>query len=79
MAVQRLTWSNAVLLQQNSDRLLRELRDTMRRFEARYEIASSRVEDEVAAGRLRETAEICEWLIALRTHRLLQDEQQARA
>lgn len=79
MTVQHLTWSSAQLLQQNRDRLLRELRGKMKRYEARYEIASSRVEDEVASGRLRETAEVCDWLIALRTYRLLQDEQQARS
>lgn len=79
MAVERLTWSNAQLLQQNLDRLLRELRDKMRRYEARYELPSSRVEDEVASGRLRETAEVCDWLILLRTYRLLEDEQQARS
>jgi hypothetical protein len=78
MAVEHLTWSNAQLLQQNTDRLLRELRKTLKQFEARYEIASSRLEEELAAGRLRETTEICDWLIAFRTYRLLEDEQQAR-
>ena len=78
MAVQHLTWSSAQLLQQNTDRLLRELHNKLAHFEARYEIPSSRVEDELAAGRLRETTEICDWLIILRTYRLLQDEQQAR-
>ena len=78
MAVERLTWSNALLLQQNTDRLLRELRDKLGRYEARYEMASSRVEEELTAGRLRETTEICDWLMAFRTHRLLEDERQAR-
>jgi hypothetical protein len=78
MAVGHVTWDNALLLQQNTDRLLRDLHKKMRRYEARYEIASSRLESEMAAGRLRETAEICDWLIALRTYRLLQDEQAAR-
>ena len=79
MAVEHLSWDNAQLLQKNTERLLRDLKEKMRNCEARYEIASSRVEEEVAAGRLRETAEVCEWLIAIRTYRLLQDEQQARA
>lgn len=79
MAVEKLAWSNDMLLQQNADRLLQELRDKMRRYEARYEIASGRIEEELASGRLRETAEVCDWLIAFRTYRRLQDEQQARA
>ncbi len=79
MTVEHLTWSNTQLLRQNTDRLLRELRNKLALFEARYELPSSRVEEELAAGRLRETTEICDWLIALRTYRLLQDEREARA
>lgn len=78
MAVERPSWSNAVLLRQNTDRLLRELRDKLGRYEARYEMASGRVEGELTAGRLRETTEICDWLMAFRTYRMLTEAQHRR-
>jgi len=78
VAVEGLVWGNAALLQQNRRRLMGELREKIRRYEARYEIASSRVEVELKSGRLRETAEICDWLIAFRTYLALEHEQQAR-
>lgn len=75
MAVEHVAWPNAALLEQNRHRLMGELRAQMKRFEARYELPSSRLEDELKAGRLRETAEVCEWVMALHAYRALEHEQ----
>ena len=64
MAIQEAAWGNAELLEQNRLRLLEDSERKMREFEARYELRSDRVEAEMDAGRLRETAEICDWVIA---------------
>ena len=71
MTVRDRAPGDAALLEQNRERLLKELRHKIRRYEARFELSSERLEAEVASGRLRETAEICEWLIAFETYRTL--------
>jgi hypothetical protein len=71
MAVQHVEWDNRVLLDQNRTRLLRSLRRKLRGYEARFELSSDRLDQELAAGRLRETAEICDWVIAFHTYRAL--------
>lgn len=71
MAVQHVAWDNQALLAQNKERLLKDLRRRLRAFEGRFELSSERVEEELASGRLRETAEVCDWVIALRTYRAL--------
>lgn len=69
MTVEYDTWSNPGLLEENRKRIVRAALQKMRRYEARYELLSSSVEEEMNAGRLVETAEICDWLIAY--HRYL--------
>ena len=76
MSVQQAVWDTSELLEQNRQRLLKELRREIREYEARYELSSDRVEKELEAGRLRETGEICDWLIAAEMYRALQNESQ---
>ena len=75
MTVEPRVWDDAALLEQNRRRLLDDLRQKISGYEARYELSSDGVEAELATGRLRETAEICDWLIALRAYRTLEHEQ----
>lgn len=76
--MRQLIWDNAELLEQNRQRLLKELRALMWGYEARYELGSDWVEAELAAGRLRETAEVCDWVISLHAYRTLLEEAQLR-
>jgi hypothetical protein len=48
-------------------------------FETRYELPSAEVERAVDEGRIRETAEVAEWIIAMRALRRIERERQARA
>lgn len=48
-------------------------------FEARYELPSAEVELAVDEGRIRETAEVAEWIIAVKALRRIERERQARA
>lgn len=70
--------TDRAVLEQNA----RNLRDSLRRrihaYEARYEIVSERLEAELAAGRLPETAEISRWVIMWRTLRSLTSETNGR-
>ena len=43
--------------------------EPLREYEARYEIASDGMEQEVAKGRMRETAEVSRWVVAWRSFR----------
>ena len=63
MAVHQSTWPSAEELEANRPRLLEELRRELNQYETRYELRSERVEEELKAGRLRETSEICDWVI----------------
>jgi hypothetical protein len=67
MAVDHTVWGNTTLLQANRDQLRRTLQRKLRGYESRFELPSSRVESELSSGRLRETDEICDWVIAFRT------------
>ena len=67
MAVARVDWDSPSLLAQNRQRLLKSTRRKLREYETRFELSSDRVVAEVTAGHLRETAEICDWIIAYRT------------
>ncbi|MPZ13336.1 MAG: hypothetical protein GEU73_02735 [Chloroflexi bacterium] len=75
MTVQDSVWTNRELLEQNRQRLMRELRETLRTYEARYELPSSAVQNALADGSLRDTAEVCEWVIALHTLQAIEREQ----
>jgi hypothetical protein len=48
-------------------------------FEARHELSSAEVERAVDEDRIRETAEVAEWIIAVRALRRIERERQARA
>jgi predicted transcriptional regulator len=71
MAVQSVGWDADTLLEQNRQRLLKELRAVLHAYEARYELPSDRLEAELAAGRIRETEEVCDWLISWHTYQAL--------
>lgn len=71
MTVQPLDWNSVDLLEQNRQRLLRELNQELRQYEARYELSSNRVEAALVSGQLRDTAEVCDWIVALRTFQTL--------
>ncbi len=66
-------------LEANSRALQARLTHQMRVLEARYELSSAEVERAVDEGRIRETAEVAEWIIALRALRRIDGERQARA
>lgn len=70
-----MTWESTELLEQNRQRLLKEIGRRLREYEARYELSSRQVEAELAAGRLRDTHEIAQWVIDIRTYRALSRER----
>lgn len=74
MAIQEASWSHNETLEANRQRLLKELRRRIRGYETRYELPSDQVKKELTAGRLRETAEICDWVISIEAYKALQDE-----
>jgi hypothetical protein len=63
-----------LVLEKNLHRLIRDYERRVLGFEARYEIESADLAVELAAGRLRETAEVAEWVIAWRTLEALRSE-----
>lgn len=72
-AVQNTAWGNAELLEENRERLTRECTQKLHEYEMRYELASGHVESEMAQGRLRETAEVCDWVMTYHLYRSLQN------
>ena len=65
MAVQNVTWDSETLLEQNRQRLMKELLASLREYESRYELGSERLDDELAAGRIRD------WVIAFHSYQAL--------
>jgi len=65
--------TDAAKLNLGRRRMVRATLRKMRRYEARYELTSDRVEAEMSAGRLRETAEVCDWVIAYHSYLSLQN------
>jgi len=59
--------------------VVRTLRRRLNRFEARYEMRSQDVEAELVAGRLRETAEIAQWMVIWSAYTRLRPHQGVRA
>lgn len=55
--------ADPVSLERDRQRLVADLLPRLRKYEARYELPSHRLPDELRAGRIRETGEICRWLI----------------
>lgn len=59
----------ATVLEDNQRRLVVSLGARLRAFEARYELQSASVRDALADGRLRDTEDVCEWVVAWEAYR----------
>jgi hypothetical protein len=59
------------LFAENRARLVAELTPRLRDYESRYELASTDLEAALADGRIRDTEDICDWVIAWETLRAL--------
>ena len=57
------------VLDDNHRRLVPELRARLRAYEARYEIRSESLRDALADGRLRDTEDVCDWVVAWEAYR----------
>lgn len=77
MAIEPRPWPDQMTLEANRRALLAELHRELRSYETRYELDSARVEAELEAGRLRETKEVAEWLIAYRLYQRLNGSSQS--
>ncbi len=64
--------TGSLLLEENRRRLLAELVPLIRSFEERYELRSADLSQALADGRIMDTEEICDWLIAWETYRALE-------
>ncbi len=62
---------NTTLLEGNRQQLLRHYRQQLRSYETRYELPSTRVVEELQAGRLRETADVCDWVMVIQAQQML--------
>jgi hypothetical protein len=71
MVTDRLAWGTAEDRKRDAERLRRDLARALRAYECRFELSSDRLESELAAGRLRETADVSEWVVTLRAFRAL--------
>jgi hypothetical protein len=71
-------WNAEDVLTANRNRLIKQLRQSLCAYEARYELPSEKVHDELVAGRIRETAEVCSWLVDWETYQALIGEHPAR-
>jgi len=54
----------AAVLEDNQRRLVASLRARLQSFEARYELRSESVRDALTDGRLRDTEDVCDWVVA---------------
>ncbi len=77
MVTKDRTWPSSSELERNTRQLRERLASDLRAYELRYELRSDRVEQELKAGRLRETAEVSRWIIAYEMYRSLPDEHVA--
>ena len=77
MIVRDYTSDSPELRDQMRRQSIEEYRHRLSEFEQRYEVASERVEEEMARGRLRDTAETCEWVITYHAYLMLQKELNA--
>lgn len=71
MVIEQASWPTTATLDENAERLRHDLLRDLRTYEARFELRSDQLESELAAGRLRETAEVSAWVITLRAYRTL--------
>lgn len=60
-----------LMLAENRTRLIRDLQPVIKRYELRYEIPSASLADALADGRVSDTEEVCDWMIAWETYRAL--------
>ena len=74
MAVQTRPWPSADVLEANRQRLVREIGQRLRQWETLYELPSADLVAEVEAGRLRETKDVCDWLIEWELYQRLTNE-----
>ena len=61
------SWPSKTVLNRNRNHLERELRRKLIQYEHRYELKSENLESELESGRIKDTAEICDWAIAYDT------------
>lgn len=78
MAAGQSIWDAEDVLTANRDRLIKQLRQSLCAYEARYELRSEKLHGELIAGRIRETAEVCSWLLDWEAYRALIGEQPGR-
>jgi hypothetical protein len=78
MSGERTPWPSNEELGRHTQDLVKRLEDELREYEVRYDVRSDRLESELQAGRLRETADVADWLIAFRTYRKLVCGRQTR-
>ena len=66
------------VLKANKQRLIKELKKRIHQYENRYELKSENLDEELSAGRIKDTAEVCDWVIAFHTYGILQNGRQAQ-
>lgn len=71
MADYKAIWEDQEALAQNRERLLSRLNTKLQGYETRYGFNSSCVQAELSAGRLRESADVAEWVVAFDAYRML--------
>ncbi len=60
-------WPSQKELRKNRRRLERELKKKIAQYEVRYERKSENLESDFRAGKIKDTAEICDWAIIYET------------
>ena len=57
-------WPSDKQLKENSRNLKAKLKRKISIYERRYEIESDKIEDAFKSGKIKDTAEICDWAIS---------------
>jgi hypothetical protein len=70
--VARTEWPTPSELETNEARLASQLRNDIKRYEARFGLDSCHLQDALASGEIMETADVCRWLVALETLQALE-------
>lgn len=60
--------TSSLLLDENRHRLLRNLAPRLRALDERYEMPSAMLAEALAIGRIADTEDVCDWLIAWETY-----------
>ena len=71
MVVEHSAWPSPDELERNREALTERLQGVIRAYEARFCLPSDRVAEDLTTGRLRETAEVADWLMTLKAYRTL--------